>query len=40
VPASKAARIFQDEPVGAEEARALYGASAAKRYVPAEQAFA
>jgi hypothetical protein len=39
LPASRAARVFTDQPVSAEEARALFGASAAQRYVEATQAF-
>jgi len=39
VPAHSSPHVFHDRAVGAEEARAFYGASAAKRHVPAEQAF-
>jgi hypothetical protein len=38
-PADKAPRIFQDQPVGEQEARALFRASAAQRYVEADAAF-
>jgi len=40
LPASASPRIFQDNPVSEAEARALYGVSAAKRYVEADEAFA
>jgi hypothetical protein len=36
---SHSPRIYTDQPVGLEEARALYRAAAAKRHVDAAQAF-
>jgi hypothetical protein len=37
--ARQSPHVFQDRPVGAEQARALFRASAARRYVEAEAAF-
>ena len=37
--ASQSPRVFQDRPVGAEQARALFGVSSAQRYVDAATAF-
>ena len=40
LPASGSPRIWRDDAVSAKEARALYDAAAAQRYVEAEVAFA
>ena len=37
--ASRSPRVFQDRPVSAEQARALFGVSSAQRYVDAATAF-
>jgi hypothetical protein len=39
VTASGSPRIFQDRPVSAEQARALFGVSSAQRHVDAATAF-
>lgn len=39
LPVSRAVRVFSDQPVGLEEARALFGASAAQRYVDEAESF-
>lgn len=39
LPASKAVRVFNDQPVSEAEARALYGAAASQRYVDEAASF-